>query len=204
MTLELQAIVPEDGWAFVRQGERVFLVRPPYQRAQIAEVSADSIERALSVHGFEASSRSFANWDDLIEYLRGEIVRAAEARPRMDDPARRLLRHAPRDVLENYLDRVATELIPSAKWDAAADLLRVMLALDIVIKDAALLRRTSELISQCIAAVGQQKKEREQLVTGASDLSRRFPRMAKQYGNALLREFVKVVRSQNDVLKMAG
>lgn len=147
--LELQALAPEDGWALVKQADRILLVRPPYRREQLVEVGADAVARAVGLHGFEAVFRPFADWSALIEHLRAEVVRAHEGRPRIEDPARRLLRHAPRPVIEQYLDRIAIELLPDGELGPAAELLESLLALDLVTNSADLRDRAVALLGRC-------------------------------------------------------
>lgn len=195
--LELQALAPEDGWAFVKSGDRTLLVRPPYERAQMVEVTADAVGRAIGAHGFQAASHVFADWDQLIGHLRSELVRSNRERPTLDQPVRRLLQLAPRAILERYLDRVEQELVPQGDWISAIEVVQALLELDRVIADAELRRRASDLLKTAVAGLGRQNEARIGLANHAADIVGRFPRTSRRYGERPLRDYFAKVRSHH-------
>ncbi|MFT3769329.1 MAG: hypothetical protein QM820_28155 [Minicystis sp.] len=70
---KLLAYAPDERWAFVQDGARTVLVRPPFH--QDVAASAAEVERAVTVHGFIALERDFATRRALLEFLRDESVR---------------------------------------------------------------------------------------------------------------------------------
>jgi hypothetical protein len=200
--LSLMAVAPEDGWAFVQQGDKVFLARPPYQRAQLQEVSPETVARAIAGHGFQASARRFDDWGAVVEYLRGELVRATAHLPKELEPARRrLLRHAPRQILEGYLDRIASELLPGREWGPASELLEALAGLDQLAKDSSLQERVAQLLQQCAAAVKEHERSRSELAE--PDMNQRFPLTARRYGPNVQR-FMREVRQGGGLMRMAS
>jgi hypothetical protein len=201
--LEILALAPDDGWAFVNQDGRVFLVRPPYAHAQATQVTAAVVDRAVAAYGFQAEARSFDTWEKLVEYLSREIVNAAAGRPRMDDAGRRLLRHASRETVVRFLDRVAGELLPQREWSAAAATLEALLDHDLVIADQELRRRAIELLRACAASTAGEGS-RGQLLRETLDLKRWCPRTARRYGEMGVRSFIKQVQDERELLRMPG
>jgi hypothetical protein len=74
-----------------------------------------------------------------------------EGTPSLTDRERRekLVRAAPRHILERYLDRVEGELLPHGELDAALDVLSAMSHADVKNIDDALRERVSNLIARC-------------------------------------------------------
>lgn len=129
--LEIAAYLPEEGWAYVRDGETLRLVGPPFASAARATVPESTLLPAVTKFGFRVANglAPFANWDDVIAFLDAEVVRSRQERglpPIKDDAAEQLLQYAPPDVLQKFLHRIETELIPNGKWEHAARLLRAM------------------------------------------------------------------------------
>jgi hypothetical protein len=201
--LELQALAAEDGWAFVKSGNKTLLVRPPYERAQMVEVTADAVARAIGAHGFQAASQVFTDWDQLIGHLRSELVRTNRERPTVDRPVRRLLQLAPREIIERYLDRVAQELIPQGHWSSAIEVVEELLELDRVIADAELRRRASDLLKAAVAGFRRQNEARMTLASQAADIVGRFPRTSRRYGERPVQNYLEKVR-RHRVLTMAS
>jgi hypothetical protein len=154
--LRIVAAAYRDGWAFVEDGDRRLLVRPPYRRAPV-EVSQATVEQAVQTHGFDAEAREIASFRELIAFLEKKRVEIAEAEgtPSLADHERmdRLVRAAPRHILERYLDRVEGELLRRGELDAALRVLSAMSHADVASADDALRERVSRLIAACGEAV---------------------------------------------------
>jgi hypothetical protein len=71
--ITLLAYDPGDLYAFVRDGEAVVHVRPPYDVDHPA--STASVERAVTVHGFTALERDFDSREELLSFLGEESAR---------------------------------------------------------------------------------------------------------------------------------
>lgn len=50
----LLAIIPEDGWALVREGERIVFIRPPFRSSERLSVGEMTRAGAVALHGYEA------------------------------------------------------------------------------------------------------------------------------------------------------
>ena len=152
----LLAIAPEDGWAFVRRDDELLLVKPPYSQRTLSRVEEVDLERSLSLQGFQAENRSFADWGSLIAHLQAEIVAAHEARGQSEpasEDIRELIHFAPHYILSNYLDRIEKELIPNREWEPALDLLTFLLGVEAVRSEATLYERTRRLLESCRTAM---------------------------------------------------
>jgi hypothetical protein len=101
--VQLIAHAPEDGWAFVREGDRILLLRPPYRGNHLA-VRPEDVERAVTVHGYLACNRHFSTERDLIQHLRDEVVRSWPAKEAPETLRDDLLRLADPDEIDVYLD----------------------------------------------------------------------------------------------------
>ena len=130
--IELLALAPEDGWAFVRSADRIVLLRPPYGKRRRPTVEESVVARAVAVEGFTAEDRGFADWDALLAFLKERFLANRPALPPALAPEsiERILRHAPRSSLESLLDRIEREFLPDRQWDAAVELLARFLSVD--------------------------------------------------------------------------
>jgi hypothetical protein len=196
---EILAVAAEDGWAFVKQDGRIFLVRPPYAQTGATEVPASAVERAVSAHGFQATARSFDSWGKLIEHLERTIVDAAAGRPRIEDAARKLLRHASRETVVRFIDRIASELVPSQKWEEAATALEALLDLEVVSADQDLRHRAVDLLKACTKGL---RGSHEQLLRETLNVQKWSPLAVLAYGEERLRRYVEEVQRGNALLSM--
>ena len=149
--LKALAFAPEDGWAFVQEREHVWLLRPPYSRESRAEVSGSVVAKAVNHYGFHAADTTFGSWREIITFLEEQVVSAAD--PALPDVERleRLLPRAPVDVIETYLDRIESELIPQREWEGAMTLLTHLMRLNAVKSDPELLDRAVDLAARSSA-----------------------------------------------------
>lgn len=202
--ISLIAAAFDDGWAFVRQGYTVYLVRPPYKRSSLVEVSESAALRAVHAHGFTPELRDYRDWAALIAFLREKIAESAAARaPRAEeiDAAARLLRRAPPDVVAGYLDRVERELLPSGEHRAAIRLLTALHGLEQVMTDPPLRARAARLLDAAAEAASASMDRRAALLDDEKDLRRKFPRAMEQWGEALP-ELMRSVRRRGSLLAM--
>src|SRR5438046_408239 len=104
--LNLIAAAYEDGYAFVKEGKRVYALRPPYRQQNKTAVSLLAVERAVTTHGFAAESLTFDDWGALIEHLKNRLIESRKERG-ISEPntaqIRRLVERAPRNIIEQYL-----------------------------------------------------------------------------------------------------
>lgn len=182
--LELLALAPADGWAFVRSDGRIRLVRPPYDQTTSSTVTERVVETAVLKQGFNrlGETKNFDSWQELIGFLNGTIREERSPEGLEVGIGGRMLEYAPLDVLSGFLDRVERELLPSHKWEAAQSVLTAMLELPRVRQDATLCTRATDLL---IAAIQEAARARQLLHRLASDVASfdsDFPRASRRYG----------------------
>jgi hypothetical protein len=203
---QLLALAPEDGWAFVRRGEDLLLVKPPYSQWTLSRAEDMDLERALGLHGFQAEDQSFTDWGALIAHLRTEIVAAHEARGQMEpssEDLKELVHFAPHYILAQYLDRIEKELIPNREWEPALDLLTLLLGVEEIKRDASLHERTVSLLESCRMAMLSSRKLRA-LTNPNREIEDRFPRASEQYGAAAIAEYARLVAQRRQVFAIGG
>jgi len=151
MKLEMLAIAPEDGWAFLRQGNKLMLLRPPYKQGNCSLVSEATMEKAVNHHSFTVEHDQFNDWNSLIHFLQARLVKERKALgyPSLGDRAgQELLRRAPKEIVVRFLDRIESELFPAQQWEAALEILTVLLDAPSVVKDPELSTRIHTLLRQ--------------------------------------------------------
>ncbi|MCY2990110.1 MAG: hypothetical protein NTY19_19885 [Planctomycetota bacterium] len=200
--LKLLAVAPEDGWAFVRTGESIWLVRPPYSRSNTSPVSERVLEKGVTRHGFSACERGFADWRELVEFLNEEVRKSREARGEQivrEGLGAQLLQFAPDDVLGRFLSRVETELLPAGSWEPAERLLIDMLRLPQVRQNPGILARVSDLLGRTVKA-RKDSEARGQNLFEDDDIVAQCPALKQRYNSDALVEFNRRVCRKGSVL----
>ena len=185
--LELLAVAPEDGWAFVRSESGVVLVRPPYRRSTMVDASNEAASSAVLRYGFSPPSdvTSFDDWRDLISFLVDKVreSRAETVRELSDSGiGAQALEFAPPEVVSSFLDRIERELLPEREWGHAVRLLEALFKLPAVRTDIELSRRGVELL---LASVEGSRRIAEQVLRPSDDdeqFDSAFPRVSRRYG----------------------
>jgi response regulator RpfG family c-di-GMP phosphodiesterase len=126
-------------------------VKPPYSLKEFPLVAEDSIRDAILKHGYSSSNEEFQSWDQLKEFLNRHVVEArrdlGQQIPDSIDDAE-IVEVAPSDVLERFLDRVETELIPRRAFDQVENFLLVLLSSPAVTSNAKRSQRAAKLLQQ--------------------------------------------------------
>ena len=190
--LHLLASVPEDGWGFVRDGDEVVLVRPPYDRWARSVVREEAVEKALRAHGFRAERKSFRDWASLIAHLREQIVVSRRERgEREPDPhaIRELVHYASKSLLSSLLDRIGAELLPNREWQAALSLVTELLKVEKVRADPELFRRALDLLGTSQKLLAEAERERQTLLDPAEELTRVFPLVVRSFGAVQVQKY---------------
>lgn len=200
--LRIVAAAYRDGWAFVEQGDRIVLLRPPYHRSRLVEVSRTTVERAVQRHRFDVEAHEVSDWRALIGFLQQKRVEIAEAEGAASLPNSermvRLVRAAPRYILEKYLNRIESDLILQNELQAALRALAAMSHTDIANMDAALRERVSKLVAACADAMAQERDLEEDLLDNEDDLAASFPSL-KKVGLAAAMEYAKRVQKNHQI-----
>lgn len=112
----LLAYAPEERWTFVRDGDRIVLMRPPFQEDITA--SDAEVERAVTVHGWIALERDFATRQELVDFIGNESVRVWSDRPTRSIESLRdaLLARLTVADLDQQIERVGMSIDHSLKW----------------------------------------------------------------------------------------
>jgi len=207
--LEILALAPEDGWAFVRDGRRIRLLRPPYTGGATADASAVTAATATARYGFalpRPDRQRFADWAALIGFLRSEMTASRKARGLVlpgDEVAEQLLQYAPATTLRDFLDRIDRELLPARAWDHAEKLLLKMLALptfrenaELCVRAVALLERTSQARKQTLEDWGDLTAPGDEAVAVC-------PRAGQRYGRDWIEERAAAIRQRGTVFSFA-
>lgn len=203
--LQRVAFAPEDGWAFVRSGDDLFLIRPPYGRPAV--VDDHVLARAVAGKGFVAEPQDFPDWASLLADLQQRLIAAREAKGKRAADREEvfgLLDYAPKTILAGYLDRIESELIPGREWEPALELLRRLLRLPAVQEDAGLRDRALDVLDRCQNAALGTERERLALLDSDQALKRDFPHVAKRYQHQLdsLRHCSQAIRSRRTVFPL--
>jgi hypothetical protein len=206
--IELLALAPEDGWAYVKAGERIRLIRPPYTRCRSSVVGEQSVENALAKHGFMRSDdpeRCFRDWPALIQFLGARMLESLRAKRLeiAEDTGERLLEFATVETLDRYLARIDAELIPNSRWDHAENLLVNMLCLPAIRDAAATYDRAVALLKKVQEGRRQEERAKIQLAVEDSDFERVFPQASARYGRERITRVAERISSRGHVFAFA-
>ena len=144
----LLAIIPEDGWAMVREDETIFFVRPPFRSSERVPVSEATLADAISLHGYEVQPDApEESWASAVERIREIMVRARQtgSLPPDGELLARMLRSGPPSVLTGLLDRIENDWFATGDLRSAEHALKALLAEDRVRSSKVLLDHTLAL-----------------------------------------------------------
>lgn len=172
MSTRIIALAPHDGWAFIVQEEKIFLLRPPYIPSRLKEVSDKVVENAVCKYGFEECDIVFDSINDVITFLKDQVV---ESRKALGIPVpsseelRKLLEYASNDILLEYLRRAEEELIPEEKFEVAESIALDLMKLEQVKNSPEMKKKARKILEKC-----KSEKERfnEEILLRAKSISR--------------------------------
>lgn len=152
MTLVFAA-VSSDGWAFVREGEACWQLRPPYRPQDVHSVPDHQAFRMMVSEGFEVVGEEYPDWESLVRSVRESWEsRAAQASPeeraRAEGAARRMLSRASADQVKRLLSKVSAA-VNEGRVAGAQGALEALLEAESVRSDAALLAEVQGLARRC-------------------------------------------------------
>ena len=205
--IELLALAPEDGWAYVRTEKGIRLLRPPYINGTSSFVEEHTVEKAVCTHGFTAMTEHFADWGRLIDFLNQRVVESRQAHgqtiPEPGAMGQDMLKMAPPDVLITFLDRVERELLPQHQWSHAESLLLAMIRLPTVRQDAELHERATTLLSILLHDRDNFERARCRLAAGNVDFDTNFPKAIERYGRDALIQYGEEICQRAGILTFA-
>ncbi len=204
--IKLIAVASEDGWALVRDEEDVLLARPPFMKTFISTLSRSMVEKAVAGYGFTREDKEFSNWKELIEHLKDRMVKTRKARGETapdSSEIRKLVKHAPKRILSDYMDQVQKEWLPNHEWEAVQDLLTTLIGLEKIRGDDELFNRAVDLLKRCHDSRRRFEKERSELLDREQALSSDFPLACLRYGAEKLLAFSSLISRQNCIFPMS-
>ncbi|MBT3266125.1 hypothetical protein HN371_03175 [Candidatus Poribacteria bacterium] len=173
--LEVLALAPADGWAYVRRDGVLLLVRPPYHNDTSLPVDESAVEAAVTKHGFVAADGEFADWPELIAHLRVLVAEAHPDLPSAEEIGQAYWEVADEEDLGHALDHVEQELLPGREYDHAIRLLAAMVEHSPVLAESGMIRRAARLLTQ---ASQEHRAGRADLMAPAGTM---VPRAVKHY-----------------------
>ncbi len=176
--LDLLAVAYEDGYAFVRDRNSIYAIRPPYISRNKRPVSMSIVERAIAAHGFSPEDMRFNDWAALIDHLKTRFIekRAESGQDKPDArQIKRLVQRAPQRIVLQYLENIESELIPNREWRAAIGLLTNLLRNKIVQENMEFLNRCADLLERCQNARDREEKERLDLIDCGEAIAEELP-----------------------------
>ena len=181
--LKLLAIAAGDGWAFAGDNGTVFLVKPPYQKDGLVKVTSDALAAAVERYGFSKMDKDFDGWRSLIDFLKDELIRSRrELGQKIEiEKIRDLINFAPPEILQKYLDRIESELLPGGEFRAASAVLERLLRLDKVKQDPSLKEKTEGLLKNCQVQEALKAKGLRELVDPEAEIRQKYPSLIKRF-----------------------
>lgn len=145
---KLLAIIAEDGWSMVRDGETIFFLRPPFRASERVPVPESTLADAVALHGYAAVPEAPEEpWANVIERIQALMARVSEGcdSPSNDELLFRLLQNGPPSVLTALLDKVEHEWLARRDMRSAERALAALFAERRGKKDEILLNRALAL-----------------------------------------------------------
>ena len=131
--VDIIAISPDSGWAFVKEGDKLFLFRPPYIPSHRIEAKDIDVEKAFQLQIFVDCQYSFKNMDEAIRFLENYYIELLEnigiTEPSTDE-LKEFLKYVDDDTLLDYLKRAKGEFIPKGDLVTAGTIVADIIELD--------------------------------------------------------------------------
>ncbi len=207
MEIKVIAIAPNDGWAFIIQEDKIFLLRPPYVASNQIEVSEKDVENALHLHGFEECNLDFNSLREVVEFLKNKYIESMKNQGTglpSSEQLRELLKYAPDDVLLQYLKRAEEELIPEGKLNAAESIALELMKLDNVKENHEMYKMAMGVLEKS----KRQKREMEELAIAKIEENQRktwkdrFPNAMGKYSVEFMINYRKSICRRGQLLPL--
>lgn len=204
MKIKIIAIAPHDGWTFIVEEKKIFLLRPPYVFSNRIEVSKKDVKKAIYLYGFEETNVILDNINEVVRFLKEEYIKSKENQG-IDLPSskqlRRLLKYATDDILLKYINRAKKELIPKGNFEAAEFIALELIKLEKVKNNPNLLDMTGKIIQKCSQERRRIKKlESEILKNRKETWKERFPNASKKYPDDSIIEYSELIKERGQFL----
>jgi len=208
MKIKIIAAAPDDGWGFVSEDEKIFLLRPPYTSSDKIEVSMKVVESAIHIRGFEEYDTTLDTINEVVRSLK-EMYIESKRKQGIDPPSseklKEFLKYATDDMLLEYLNRANDELIPEGKLDAAEAVASDLLELENVRNNTVMLSMGLDILKKC----KEGREGLEKLVFDASTISQetwadRFPNAVGKYSLHPIAERQKRISLSGQIMQICA
>jgi hypothetical protein len=137
----LLALIPEDGFAIVRDGESAVFVRPPFAADARHVVTEAVVFAAIGRHGYEAQPEAPEEpWSSVVERIRATMTRVPFTEMNNAEALRRSLAAGPASLFYSLVERIERDWLAGDRA-AAERAVAALLANDRVARDPILLGR---------------------------------------------------------------
>lgn len=187
--IEIIAASFEEGWAFFKQKNQFFVIKPPYQQDDRTEVTEAIAETAILQHGFTRVQIPVKNQRELIKRLKQEIVEtnASEELVPQKELFQRMVKVAPMNVLEDYVKRTQKELMVQGKWQIALEILEAIQSIKKTQENPTFLKNVNGLIIQCKARLKPDQQR---------PIQEKYPNAAQKHGTDHLMGLMALIKNQ--------
>lgn len=206
MEIKIIAISKNDGWAFIVIEENLFLLRPPYMPSNLIEVSEKDVENAIHLHGFESCDITQNNTKEVVRFLKEQYVESKKSQG-IDSPTsnelKELLKYANNDILQEYLEKIKSELIPKGKLVEAEILALEMMKLEKVRSNADMYANVINIIEECVT----RREKREKLTmeirnSKKENWKEKFPSAFNKFSGEKIINYVKKIQDRKSLFSI--
>ena len=152
MKIKLIAIALADGWGFISEDNKKFLLRPPYTSEDKIELPRDLAGEMIARGAYEVCDIDFDNKKDLVRHLKDVYIESKQGQgvsPSSSEKRAEFLKYATDDILFGYLTRARDELIPEEQYDAAAAVALDLMKLERVRENAKMWEIGLDILEKC-------------------------------------------------------
>ena len=143
MNLNLIAIAPFDGWAYVKDNGAVYLIKPPYNIANKVLAGEEQKGMAVAKYGFYECNETFDSYPQLTGFLKERYKELNKAigrnvEPVSTDEILKFINNLPADKIREFGDKIESDFIEAEKYADAIKLIGDVLNIEKVKNDKTL------------------------------------------------------------------
>lgn len=206
MKINVIAMAPCDGWAFITKEKKIFLLRPPYVSSNLSEVSEKVVENSIGKYGFKECDLTFDNMGEVIRFVKDQFIESRKIlgiKVPSHDELKDLLKYFDDDVLQEYLRRAQEELIPEGKLDAAESIALEIMKLERVKDNPRMQEMAVDILEKCKQKrKGLEELKNEIAINVEETWKDRFPRAVKRYTVDFIAGYRKSIQKRGQLLPM--
>jgi arsenate reductase-like glutaredoxin family protein len=205
--VDIIAISPDSGWAFVTDEGKLYLFRPPYIPSHRIEAKDMDVEKAFQLQIFVDCQYSFKNMDEAIRFLENYYIELLEnigiTEPSIDE-LKEFLKYVDDDTLLDYLKRAKDELIPNGDLVTAGTIVADIIELD---------KANAEINKMAANVLREIQKKREETKGSvldkvsykqSYDRQTKFPNVNDKYSRKEMEEFSWQISQEGQLFEVAA